>query len=60
MDHSFRFWFKDGAHIDFFADNADSKTKWLEVLQQVVGTDAKKGAPEWAVAARKLPTPNKS
>ncbi|GAA5908385.1 uncharacterized protein JCM6883_004375 [Sporobolomyces salmoneus] len=59
MDNSFRLEFKDGGKIDFFADNGDAKTKWLEVLRQVAGTDAKKGAPEWAVAVRKLPPPNK-
>ncbi|GAA5986661.1 hypothetical protein JCM5350_001443 [Sporobolomyces pararoseus] len=60
MDNSFRLAFKDGGKIDFFADNAELKVKWLEALRQVAGTDAKKGAPEWAVAVRKLPLPGKA
>lgn len=60
MDNSFRLAFKDGGKIDFFADIAELKVKWLEALRQVAGTDAKKGAPEWAVAVRKLPLPGKA
>lgn len=60
MDNSFRLAFKDGGRIDFFADSVESKAKWLEVLRQIAGTDAKKGAPEWAVAVRKLPLPGKA
>jgi hypothetical protein len=60
MDNSFRLAFKDGGKIDFFADSAESKAKWLEVLRQIAGTDAKKGAPDWAVAVRKLPIPGKA
>lgn len=59
MDHSFRLVFKDGGRIDFFADDAAAKQKWCEVLRDVAGVGAKKGAPEWAVAARKLPLPGK-
>lgn len=58
MDHSFRLVFKDGNKIDFFADTEESKTRWLEELNGVVGkAENKKTAPEWAVAVRKLPVP---
>ncbi|GAA5861488.1 hypothetical protein JCM1840_005387 [Sporobolomyces johnsonii] len=57
MDNSFRLQFKDGNRIDFFADDAESKEKWLDVLRQIVGTEAKEGAPEWAIVVRKLPIP---
>ena len=60
MDHSFRLAFKDGGKIDFFADDASSKQQWLDALRHVAGTDAKKGAPEWAVAVRRLPLPGKA
>ncbi|GAA5923184.1 uncharacterized protein JCM15063_003564 [Sporobolomyces koalae] len=59
MDNSFRLAFKDGGRIDFFADSVDAKKLWLDVLRQVAGTDAKKCAPEWAVAVRKLTAPAK-
>ncbi|CEQ38958.1 SPOSA6832_00449 [Sporobolomyces salmonicolor] len=57
MDNSFRLHFKGGNWIDFFADNAESKEKWLDVLRLIVGTEAKEGAPEWAIVVRKLPIP---
>ncbi|GAA6061693.1 hypothetical protein JCM10212_005985 [Sporobolomyces blumeae] len=60
MDNSFRLHFKDGGHIDFFADTDAAKKEWIASLEPVVGTDAKKGPPEWAVAVRKLPVPSKA
>ncbi|BGP12856.1 hypothetical protein JCM10213_005229 [Rhodosporidiobolus nylandii] len=58
MENSFRLVFKDGNSIDFFADDAEAKAKWIEVLNQVIGkAENKKTPPEWAVAARKLPPP---
>ncbi|GAA5959006.1 hypothetical protein JCM21900_000724 [Sporobolomyces salmonicolor] len=57
MDNSFRLHFKGGNWIDFFADSAESKEKWLDVLRLIVGTEAKEGAPEWAIVVRKLPIP---
>ncbi|GAA5899981.1 hypothetical protein JCM6882_007017 [Rhodosporidiobolus microsporus] len=58
MDNSFRLVFKDGNRIDFFADSIEAKAQWLAVLNTVVGkADNKKTAPDWAVAARKLPLP---
>ncbi|GAA5986825.1 hypothetical protein JCM11641_007809 [Rhodosporidiobolus odoratus] len=58
MDNSFRLIFKDGNQIDFFADSAEVKAKWMETLNKVVGkAENKKSPPDWAVAARKLPLP---
>ncbi|GAA6000450.1 uncharacterized protein JCM10292_001521 [Rhodotorula paludigena] len=58
MDNSFRLVFQDGNEIDFFADTAEVKAKWLDVLANVVGKgESKTSPPEWAVAVRKLPAP---
>lgn len=58
MDNSFRLVFQDDNEIDFFADTAEVKAKWLDVLANVVGKgESRTSPPEWAVAVRKLPAP---
>lgn len=48
--NSFRLVFEDEVSIDFFADSAREKAKWIAALSRVVGSDGKptKSAPLWA------------
>jgi hypothetical protein len=53
VEEGFRIRFANGETIDFYADNAQDKTGWIEVLQRAVGKSAVSGR-EWckAVLAR--------
>ncbi len=37
VESGFRIRFGNGEAIDFYADSADDKTKWLQVLDAVIG-----------------------
>lgn len=56
MDHSFRLVFKDAQTIDFFADAAETKKEWMEILEKEVAMASVNGKapPSWALTMRKL------
>ncbi|KAK4702135.1 pre-mRNA-splicing factor RBM22/SLT11, partial [Phenoliferia sp. Uapishka_3] len=45
-EHTFSIIFIDGTDIQFFADSAEDKERWIAVLGTVVGKKARKPAPE--------------
>ncbi|KAL8286222.1 hypothetical protein RQP46_004710 [Phenoliferia psychrophenolica] len=53
-EHSFLVSFKDGSEIEFFADRAEDKERWIALLTAVIGRKARKAAPEWALRFKKL------
>ena len=53
-DNAFLVIFRDGSEIEFFADSAEDKERWIAVLGTVVGRKARRAAPEWALRFKKL------
>ncbi|KAK4054874.1 Bud site selection protein bud4 [Microbotryomycetes sp. JL201] len=56
MDFSFRLVFKDKSVIDLYADDQESKQKWMDVLGSLLASPAvhRKAAPVWALTLRRL------
>ncbi|KAM0793211.1 hypothetical protein ACM66B_000680 [Microbotryomycetes sp. NB124-2] len=56
MDFSFRLSFKDKSVIDLYADDQESKQKWMDVLGALLASPAvhRKAAPVWALTLRRL------
>jgi CelD/BcsL family acetyltransferase involved in cellulose biosynthesis len=52
LDHSFRLTMQDGGDVSFYADDAESKAKWLAILERVRGKD--RPVPAWATALRRM------
>lgn len=50
VDEGFRIRFANGESIDFYADNAQDKEKWMRALSAVVGRDGASVRPTWMAA----------
>ncbi|KDE05396.1 hypothetical protein, variant [Microbotryum lychnidis-dioicae p1A1 Lamole] len=53
MDNSFRLVFKDDTSIDFYADTAESKKRWMKEISQAISVTGNEPVPQWALLAKR-------